>query len=101
MTPLPDRAEEFLGKHPALRAAQSQSAVWPQIKEEAAVQLPTGRWYLVGGDTLGSESALWLDRLARGARSEGADPSSRDLFLELSAELQAVVRRELLLETSD
>jgi hypothetical protein len=36
--------------------------------------------------------------LARGAHDKGADRLSRELFLELAPELQAVVRRELLRE---
>jgi len=98
---LPDRAEEFLRNHPALGAARAASKVWERVKEDAAVTLPTGRWYLVGGDTLGGEAALFLDRLARGANAEGSDEPSRQLFLELPDDLQAVVRRDLLLERTE
>jgi hypothetical protein len=98
VTALPDRAERFLDRHPALREAMARSSVWASVKEEAAVDVHTRRMYLVGGDTLGGEAALFLDRLARGGRSETADRLSRELFLELSSELQTLVRRELLQE---
>lgn len=101
MNALPDRAEVFLDQHPALREAQAYSSVWPLVKEEAAVQVHATRMYVVGGDTLGGDAALFLDRLARGARASAADRLSRALFLELPPELQSLVRRELLLESGE
>ena len=96
--PQRSHAEAFLDRHPALRAACGRSAVWPRVKDEARIDLGGTELYIVAGDTLGGETELFLDRLARGANAAGADPLSRALFLELSAELQTMVRRELLLE---
>jgi hypothetical protein len=101
VTSFPDRAEVFLDRYPALREAQTRSSVWPLVKEEAAVQVHTGRMYIVGGDTLGGEAALFLDRLARGGRPAAADRLSRELFLELTPDLQSLIRRELLHEPSE
>ena len=98
VTDLPDRAEQFLARHPALVEAQARSKVWPRVREEAAVDIQGTRLYVVGDDTLGSDAALFLDRLARGARDVSSDPLSRELFLELPPDLQLLVRQALLLE---
>jgi len=98
MTESRSRAELFLDQHPALRAAQGRSEVWPRIKEEAVIELGGTEAYIIAGDTLGGEAELFLDRVARGASAPGADVLSRALFLELSPELQAAVRRELRLD---
>lgn len=92
------RAAIFLDVHPDLREAQAQSEAFPRIREQASLAVAGRQFYLVYGDTLGDEEELFLDRLARGARDQGADRLSRELFLELSPELQEVVRRELLRE---
>jgi hypothetical protein len=91
-------AEAFLDRHPALHAARSRSAVWPRVRDEGRIDLGGTEVYVVAGDTLGGEAELFLDRLARGSSAAGADPLSRALFLELPAELQALVRHELLLQ---
>ena len=52
--------------------------------------------YVVGGDTLGGEEELFLDRLARGAGESGTDTLSRELFLEQPEAVQAIVRTRLL-----
>jgi hypothetical protein len=101
VTAHPDRAELFLARHPALLEAQTRSSVWPRVRKEASVEIQGTRLYVVGGDMLGSDAALFLDRLARGARALSSDPLSRELFLELPPDLQSLVRRELLLETGD
>jgi hypothetical protein len=95
---LQSRAAIFLDAHPELREAQARSEVFPRIREQASLAVAGRQFYLVYGDTLGDEEELFLDRLARGARDQGADRLSRELFLELSPELQEVVRRELLRE---
>jgi hypothetical protein len=95
---LQSRAAIFLDAHPELRAAQTRSEVFPRIREQASLAVAGRQFYLVHGDILGGEEELFLDRLARGARDKGADRLSRELFLELSPELQEVVRRELLRE---
>ena len=94
MRPLPDRAEAFLEAHPELGVARA-AAVWPRIRDEARI-LPGPTGFLIGSDTFGSEAALLLDRLARGARAEGSDPLSRELFLELPESLRDLVRVILL-----
>jgi hypothetical protein len=93
--PLQSRTAIFLDAHPDLREAQAQSEAFPRIREQASLAVAGRQFYLVYGDTLGDEEELFLDRLARGARDQGADRLSRELFLELSPELQEVVRREL------
>ena len=95
--PIPTRARLFLDAHPELVAAREQSRVWPRIKAGAALRVGGADLFVVGGDTLGGEDELWLDRLARGARP-ASDPLSRALFVELPAALQTLVRRELLHE---
>lgn len=52
--------------------------------------------YIVGGDTLGDEDELYLDRIARGAWASSPDELSRELFLELPEELRGIVWSELL-----
>jgi len=95
---LQSHAAIFLNAHPELREAQARSEVFPRIREQASLAVAGRQFYLVYGDTLGDAEALFLDRLARGARDKGADRLSRELFLELSPALQEVVRRELLRE---
>jgi hypothetical protein len=95
--PLPSRARLFLDAHPELGGSREQSQVWPQIKANAALRVRNADLFVVGGDTLGGEDELFLDRLARGARPS-SDPLSGALFLELPDALQTLVRRELLLE---
>lgn len=87
----------FLETHAELVAARERSTVWPRIKADAAIRVADADLFVIGGDTLGGEEELFLDRLARGARLS-SDAPSRELFLELSEALQALVRRELLLE---
>jgi hypothetical protein len=89
-------AARFLDEHPDLREAREQSKVWPEVKKTAELSLPGRQAYIVQGDILGDEDDLYLDRLARGARSSGSDPLSRKLFSELPEELQKVVLGELL-----
>ena len=93
----PAQARLFLDAHPALEEARGRSKVWPQIMKEAAIRVGGAGLFVVGGDTLGGEDELFLDRLARGARPS-SEPLSRALFLELPDDLQTLVRRELLLE---
>jgi hypothetical protein len=90
-------AQIFLDAHPDLRAARERSRVWQRIKAAASIRPAGEELFIVGGDTLGGEDELFLDRLARGARPSG-EPLSRELFLELSPALQAQVWRDLLLE---
>jgi hypothetical protein len=90
------RATKLLDEHPELREAIRRSAVWPRVKQEAAVTIRGQPMYVVAGDTLGGEEELFLDRLARGAREGGADALSRELFLEQSEAVQAIVRTHLL-----
>lgn len=91
------RAQMFLDKHPALRAAMQGSAAFAQVKAETRrVPLPAGEAYLVYGDALGDEEDLYLDRLARGANEPRADPLSQRLYLELSPEAREIVSRDLL-----
>lgn len=92
------RAEMFLQAHPGLREARDRSSVWPRVKDEARLAFGAGTTFIVHGDALGGEAELFLDRLARGAGAAGADALSRALFLELPADLQVVVRKNLLLE---
>jgi hypothetical protein len=95
--PMRTNARIFLDAHPELDAARARSGVWPQIKAAASIRPAGVELFVVGGDTLGGEEELFLDRLARGAGPSG-DPLSRALFLELPVALQAEVRRDLLLE---
>jgi hypothetical protein len=95
--PMRTNARIFLDAHPDLDAARARSGVWPKIKDAASIRPAGVEVFVVGGDTLGGEEELFLDRLARGARASG-DPLSRALFLELPGALQAEVRRDLLLE---
>jgi hypothetical protein len=88
-------ARLFLDAHPALDRARAQSTIWPRIKAEARIRIGGEEMYAVGGDTLGGEDELFLDRLARGSR-ESSDPLSRALFAELPDTLQSVVLRELM-----
>ena len=90
------RAARFLDDHPELREAMARSAVWPRVKRDATVTIRGQPMYVVGGDTLGGEEELFLDRLARGAGESGADPLSRELFLEQPDAVQAIVRTRLL-----
>jgi hypothetical protein len=90
------RAEAFLDEHRALRDARDRSAVWLRIRATSGFELQGRRLYVVGGDTLGGEDELYLDRLARGARAAGSDELSRELYLELPEELKKVVDNELL-----
>ena len=91
-------AEAFLDSNRSLREARDRSAVWPRIKTGAAIDVGGRELYIAGGDTLGGEDELYVDRLARGAKGSGSDELSRSLYLELPADLQAIVRRELLRE---
>ena len=90
------RAESFLDRHAALREARTRSRVWPGVKTSAELVVDGQRLYVVGGDTLGGEDELYLDRLARGANVDSSDDLSRQLFLELPPPLRDVVARELL-----
>jgi hypothetical protein len=90
------RAAKFLDDHPELHEAMARSSVWPRVKQHAEVTIKGQPMYVVGGDTLGGEEELFLDRLARGAREAGADALSRELFLEQSESVQAIVRTTLL-----
>jgi hypothetical protein len=88
-------ARIFLDAHPALDRARTHSTVWPRIKDESRIRIGDEEMYTVGGDTLGGEEELFLDRLARGTRESG-DSLSRALFAELPDTLQTVVLRELM-----
>ncbi len=92
------RAEEFLDEHAELRKARERSSVWARIKASSALRVQEHELYLVGGDILGGEDELYLDRLARGAHASGGDDLSRKLFEELPEELKGTVRRDVLLE---
>ena len=89
-------SQAFLDAHPALVSARAVSSIWPQILKEASLELGDASVFVVGGDTIGDEADLYLDRLARGARGDGSDTLSRQLFLELSPDLQTIVQRGLL-----
>jgi hypothetical protein len=90
------RADLFLAAHPLLREARARSSVWPKLRDRAALELAGKRMFLVAGDTLGDEDALFLGELARGATEGVAGSLSRALFLELPSDLRGVVIRDLL-----
>lgn len=84
---------ELLRAYPELQAFADRSEIFRRIAERARVDIDGRAHYLVRGDTLGSRDELLVDALCRGASPESADPPSRALFLELTPELQAAVRR--------
>ena len=90
------RSRAFLESHPELADARARSSVWPRILRETAIEVGGETLFLVAGDTLGDDDDLYLERLARGARAAGSDPTSRELFLELPQHLHPIVYAELL-----
>ena len=72
-----------------------RSETFRRIAERARIVLDGRTHYLVHGDTLGSLEDLFVDAVSRGSSSEGSDPLSRALFLELPSELQDAVNRRV------
>lgn len=96
VTIMGSRAASFLSRHPELSAAVEQSSVWQRIKNEESILIRGQRMYVVGGDALGGEEELLLDRVARGATESGSDALSRQLFLDLPVDVQQLVWSHLL-----
>jgi hypothetical protein len=88
-----ERSPALLDAHPELRALMDRSEALRLLEERERVEIDGITRYIVRGDTLGSREELFVDALSRGSSSEGADPLSRALFLELPPALQDVIRR--------
>jgi len=82
----------FFAAHPELRRRIAGSRVFPRIKRAALVKMDGEDFYIVKGDTLGSEEELFVEAIIRGAAGQGE--LNRELFAELGTR-----GRELILRT--
>lgn len=88
-------AEAFLDTHPRLREHMRASERFRRIEAGERLVIDGQTHYVVRGDTLGGQEALYLDSVSRGASASAGDPEARALFAELDDDLKAVIRNRI------